>query len=354
MLRIADLFPLILTASFAALIASPIAVRIANSLGLVDVPGSAPHKQHTRSTPDAGGIALAVALAVGMLVFRFPLQNDVGIILLGTLLIGLWGMWDDRVGLSPFRKLIGQVLAATILVWGGIQVRIFAVSWLNLGLTYLWVVGLINAFNFVDSMDGLALGLGGIAAAFFMLVTVDSGQIPLAQLAAILVGAAGGLYYFNALPARLFLGDAGAQMLGLILAALGVAYSPVGLPQEVSWFTPVLVLAIPIFDTVLVSLDRLLRGYPLYIGQLDHTYHRLRQLGFSRNRAVLSMHLSAAVLGLVSFIALDLSPLGANILNLAVLLCGLAMLLFFLRVQPSSHASDGKGNGEKLENEGEG
>ena len=334
MLRIVELFPLILVSAVTALLAALPAAHLARRLGLVDVPGSAPHKQHEQTTPDAGGIALAAALAAGIAIVGAPLERSVTGILLGVLLIGVWGIWDDKVGLRPVLKLIGQFLAATLLIQMGVHVRLFPSIELNYFLTYLWIVGLTNAFNFVDSMDGLALGLGGIAAAFFMLVTMDSGQMALSQLSAIVIGAAAGLYYFNALPAKIFLGDSGAQMLGMLLAGIAMAYNPVGLPQEVSWFTPIMVLGIPIFDTTLVVIARMLTHKPIYVGGLDHTYHRLRRMGLSQNRAVLGMHLAASGLGLVSFIALDLSPLGANLVNAAVILCGITVILILLRVHP--------------------
>src|SRR3972149_3753355 len=126
-------------------------------------------------------------------------------------------------------------------------------------LPSLGIVGITNAFNFVDSMDGLALGLAGIAAAFFMLVTIDSAQPILAALSAVVFGATIGAYFFNAAPARMFLGDSGSQLLGFLLAAIGIAYTPAsaGLPQGVTWFTPILVLGVPIFDMGLVVISRL-------------------------------------------------------------------------------------------------
>lgn len=336
MIQSAALFPLILIAAVTALVASPLAAMIARRAGLVDVPGSAPHKQHKRSIPDAGGIALAAAIGAGTLVMTRPLDPDVVGILLAALLIGLWGLWDDRVGLSPFVKLVGQMLSAALLISLGVYVRLFPAGWANMAITLLWIVGMANAFNFVDSMDGLALGLGGIAAAFLMLVTMDSGQTALAQLTAVVIGASAGLYYFNALPAQMFLGDSGAQMLGVLMSGIAMAYDPQGLPQEVSWFTPVLVLGVPIFDTTLVTISRTLAHLPLYMGRLDHTYHRLRRLGLSQNRAVLSMHLAAAGLGLLSFISLSLDSLGANLLNAAVILAGSIALGLLLRIEPLS------------------
>ena len=128
---------------------------------------------------------------------------------------------------------------------------------LNIALTF--VLGYWNhqCMNLVDSMDGLVVGLAAIASAFFMLVTVDAGQTSLSLLSAILLGSSIGMMYFNALPARTFLGDSGAQFLGFVLAALAIAYTPPGLPQPSSWFVPILLLSVPIFDTTLVTISRL-------------------------------------------------------------------------------------------------
>jgi UDP-GlcNAc:undecaprenyl-phosphate GlcNAc-1-phosphate transferase len=198
-------------------------------------------------------------------------------------------------------------------------------------LSLLWFVGMINAFNFVDSMDGLALGLAVIASSFFMLVTIDAGQPDLALTSAAVLGACVGLFPFNAAPARMFLGDSGAQLLGYFLAVLGVAYVPAGagLPQGVSWFTPILVLGIPIFDMTLVVVTRLRRGLALGRGRWDHTYHRLLQLGLDSTRSVLTMQLAAIVLGLVAFMALDASVLTANLLFGSLLALGAATMVFF-------------------------
>jgi UDP-GlcNAc:undecaprenyl-phosphate GlcNAc-1-phosphate transferase len=127
-----------------------------------------------------------------------------------------------------------------------------------------------QCFNLVDSMDGLAIGLAAIASAFFMLVTVDAGQESLAYLSAILLGSAVGASYFNIMPARSFLGDAGSQFLGFLLAALAIAYTPPGLPQPSSWFVPILLLAVPIFDTTLVVISRMRQGISIYKADRPH------------------------------------------------------------------------------------
>jgi len=334
--QLADLFPVILFSAAMALVSAPLVIRVSPALGLIDRPGSAPHKAHSSPTPLAGGLVLALSLAVAYVILRPAMDREVVGILLGAGLLLIWGLLDDRLELEALQKLFGHFLVAFLLIYVGVQVRITRVIWLDIALTIFWVVGLINAYNFVDSMDGLALGLAGIAAAFFMLVTVDSNQPPLANLSAAIFGAAMGAYYYNANPARMFLGDSGAQLLGFLLAAIAIAYVPAsaGLPQEVTWFTPILVMGVPIFDMTLVVVSRLHRRTPVYRAGRDHTYHRLLALGLDPTRSVLAMHLAAVVLGLTAFIALDANAILANLIFAAIASLGLGLLVYLQRATP--------------------
>ena len=216
--KLSDLFPLILAACVAALVASPMSLAIGARLGLMDVPGSAPHKTHPSATPLVGGPVLAISVAVAYLLLAPPVDGLISGMLVAGALALVWGLIDDRLGMPPAVKAIGQLLIAALLIKYGVQVRITQIPAVDISLTLLWVVGMMNAFNFVDSMDGLAVGLGIIAAVFFMLVTLDAGQPALAELSATILGASIGLYFFNASPARLFLGDSGAQMLELLMS----------------------------------------------------------------------------------------------------------------------------------------
>lgn len=333
MSELADLFPLILLACLAALAGSAPLARLAAKLGFMDVPGSAPHKTHRSATPLAGGLILAIAVGITYLVLRPQIDRlIVGILLAGSLIL-LWGLLDDRLEMPPAVKLVGQLAAAGLLIAYDVQVRITQIGALDITLTLLWVVGLINAFNFVDSMDGLAVGLGGIGTAFFMLVTLDAAQPALAKLSAAILGAAIGLFFFNASPAQLFLGDSGAQVLGFSLAAIGIAYVPAAarLPQGQSWFVPILVLGVPIFDAALVVASRLRRRRPIYQAQHDHTYHRLVALGVPPSRSVLAMHIAAVLLGLLAFVALELTVPQANLIFGASVLAGLIGVLILER-----------------------
>jgi UDP-GlcNAc:undecaprenyl-phosphate GlcNAc-1-phosphate transferase len=331
--RLADLFPIILTTLLVSVALGPLAIRAAGRWGWVDVPGSAPHKKHGQPTPLAGGPVLVLSLLACYLILRPPADASILGMLVGALLVAIGGLVDDRIGLSPLLKLLVQISATGVLIAVGVRVQVTRIEAVDLALTVLWVVGMVNAFNFVDSMDSLALGLAGIASAFFMLVTIDSSQPLLAVLSAAVFGAAIGVFLYNASPAKMFLGDSGAQLLGFLLAAIGLAYIPAraGLPQGVSWFTPILVLGVPIFDISLAVFSRLLRRRPVYKAGSDHTYHRLLNLGLDPIRAVLVMHLAAVVLGLVAFMALDASVLGANLVFGAVVLLGGALAWFVAR-----------------------
>jgi UDP-GlcNAc:undecaprenyl-phosphate GlcNAc-1-phosphate transferase len=313
---------------FAALIALALSLpvtRLARRAGLMDVPGSAPHKQHPASMPLAGGIVIFLTLILAALLENMITKQAIWAILLPATIIFVFGLVDDYRGLSAPWKLLGQILGTGLMIALGVQIRLFdQYPWLNLAITVLWMVGITNAYNFVDSMDGLANGLACLAAAFFMLVTFDSGQGDLSIFSALLFGTCVGVYYFTFPPARFFLGDSGAQLLGFLLAGLAIAYAPLGFLRIQSWYIPILLMGVPIFDTTLIVYSRLRRGRPVYRAGQDHTYHRLVGLGLDSNRAALTMQFAAGFLGCLAFITLSLPVLAANIIFAACLIAGAA------------------------------
>ena len=332
---ILHLFPLIFWAIITIMAITPIAIRMAVRFQLIDQPNSSPHKIHQFPMPKAGGLAIVLGIVILNLLSGNLQSGMIRAILLAAVVIFIFGLWDDTHRLSPQWKLIGQMLGAIVLISQGVYIHMLGnMLVLNIALSLIWIIGITNAFNFVDSMDGLAVGLAAIASAFFMLVTVDAAQPSLAILSAIILGSSIGMSYFNALPARSFLGDSGAQLLGFTLAALGIAYTPPGLPQPSSWFVPILLLSIPIFDTSLVVLSRFKQRKAIYQAGLDHTYHRLVNLGWPPSRAVLTMHLAAIVSGCLAFVALPLPPVWANMIFVAALLTGLFLVLRLEKQEP--------------------
>lgn len=333
------MFDAILVSLLLVLVLAWLSIRLAHRMRLLDLPNSAPHKLHTIPMPLAGGIALVGALVLAGLFFGTFRDQSIVATFWAGLVVFLFGLWDDYKGISPLLKIVGQTSAAILLIRMGVSIQIFEspefflsgngllyvyIDWV---LTILWIVGITNAFNFVDSMDGLAVGLGSMAAAFFMLVTLVAGQFVLSNHSALILGACVGLYFFNSPPARLFLGDAGAQTLGLVLAVLAIAYRPLGVNQSSSWFVPIMLLGVPIFDTTLVVISRLRRGRPVYEAARDHTYHRLLSLGWGSNRAVLIMQVTSLLLGCLAFVALTRPPLVANSIFAGLLVVGLLVIV---------------------------
>lgn len=311
-----------------SLVVGPLAFWLTRRLKLVDMPGSAPHKLHDHPMPVAGGIVLYATLIIVYLFTKDLRNSSLWPILLSSSVVFFFGLWDDIRSLPVAFKLVGQVLAALLLMNLDVQVRLFQSNWLNIGITLLWIVGITNAYNFVDSMDGLATGLAALAAAFFMMVAIQSQQPDISLFSAVLLGACIGSFFYNAPPAHFFLGDSGSQLLGFILAGLSIVYNPLGFLRSQSWFIPILLVGVPIFDTTLVVFSRLRRGRPFYQGALDHTYHRLVALGMDSNRAVISMHVAATLLGCLAFMALDLTPIYANILFFACIFAGVVLILY--------------------------
>lgn len=321
-------FRVIFIAACISLAVGPAGFWLTRKLKLLDIPGSAPHKKHHAPMPIAGGFVLCTTLVITYLVEPNLRSSVLWPILLSSGIVFLFGLIDDARCLPVWVKLAGQLLAALVLMKSGVQVLLFQQDWLNWALTLFWLVGVTNAYNFVDSMDGLATGLAALASAFFMLVTIQSQQQQLSLLSTALFGACIGSFFYNAPPAYFFLGDSGSQFLGFFLAGMAIAYNPLGFLRSQSWFIPILLVGVPIFDTTLVVYSRLRRRLPVYQASLDHTYHRLVALGFDSNRAVLSMHIASILLGCLAFMALSMEPLLANTIFASCLLAGTFLILF--------------------------
>jgi UDP-GlcNAc:undecaprenyl-phosphate GlcNAc-1-phosphate transferase len=279
---------------------TPMVRRIALRLGILDQPSV--RKIHVNPIPLLGGVAIYGAFIAALLLFgdRFRLDELVSI-LVGASLMSFLGVWDDRRSLSPMLKLVGQFLAASILVFTGVRIGTFTWEVLNIAVTLTWVVTITNAMNLLDNMDGLSGGVGATAAIFFLLLAAMNGQYLVGALSAALVGACLGFLVYNFNPASIFMGDAGSLFLGFMLAAVGIKLRfPEGL-EIVTWMVPVLILGLPLFDTGLVIFSRLRRGFnPLTTPGKDHVSHRLVALGYTRREAVLICYLICAGLGVVA------------------------------------------------------
>ncbi len=278
---------------------TPLMRRLALQLGVVDQPNA--RKIHSNPVPLLGGAAIYLAFILALLFVgeRFYINEVIGIFI-GATLMSLMGVIDDRWGLGSYIKLTGQLLAAVILVYSGIQVRLFG-NGLDIAITVAWVVGITNAMNLLDNMDGLSGGIAMIAATYFTLLAALSDQFLVGTLAAALAGACAGFLFYNWNPAHIFMGDTGSLFIGFLLSAVAIKLRFPSNSITVTWMIPLVVLAVPVFDSTLVILSRLRRGKnPLTTPGKDHISHRLSFLTGSRREAVLICYLIAGASGLIA------------------------------------------------------
>ena len=286
-------------AALIAFVVTPATLMAARRFRMTDQPG--PRKFHLAPVPVLGGIAIWAAIVGSLLLFGDGQElRELAAICAGGTLIALLGLLDDRVSLGPRGKLFGQVAAMLLISLAGIRVSLFSDTWINLIVTILWGVFVINAINLQDNMDGLAAGISAVAASVFFVLAVLNGQVMVASLAAALLGACLGFLFYNFQPAVSFMGDTGSMLLGIALAVLGIKLTFPTVSHSQAWLVPLFVLGVPVFDTLLVVISRLRRGKPWWQGGVDHTSHRMVQLGLSHRRTTIALYLVTAILGLVA------------------------------------------------------
>ncbi len=307
------------------LVSTPWLRRLAVATGFVDAPAA--RKVHESPMPLMGGVAIfAGAIIATLLFFRENIPTHiVGALIAGTLVAAV-GLIDDRRNVPPLVRLAVQGVAFIILMAFGIQVRLPVPEWLNYALTFLWLLGITNAINLLDNMDGLSAGVCAVAASFIMLLGAVNAQYLVSALAAALLGACLGFLRYNFRPARIFMGDAGAYFLGFWLAVLGIQLRFPDNVNFVTWMVPVLILGLPIFDTTLVVVSRLRRGVHPFTAGRDHTSHRLVDRGFSQREAVLMLYLIGGVFGMVALFVTQASVIeGYFIGGVVAVVCAYAI-----------------------------
>ena len=326
------------------------AERVAPRFGLVDKPGG--RKAHHAPTPLGGGVAIwatvTLILVAGAALVRFApglipefliphlggLHERAGsmMLILGLAsAIMVMGLLDDRWGLSWWLRLGVQAALASVLVASGAQITLFwpfNSPWCGVPLTIFWIVGLTNSFNFLDNMDGLAGGVGLIVSALFAATLYQVGGLFVPAVLLILMGGLGGFLVWNRYPARLFMGDAGSNFLGFLLGSLtvvGTFTHPEQGESRLAVLTPLLVMAVPLYDTVSVIAIRLREGRSPFQADRSHFSHRLVDRGLTPPTAVLTIYFVTLASGLGTLLLPSLRPLGAGIV-LAQTLCILGVI----------------------------
>ena len=295
---------------------TPVMRKIAIANQILDLPTSS-HKSHTKAIPYLGGVAILIGVTLvsylALVFSNFTVSN----FLLATsvlgpaLVMGLIGLWDDLKNLPPLPRFIGQSVAglvvAAALVLGSNVANPTGSTFADVLITVIWVVGICNSINFFDNLDGGAAGTAAISAIFLTYLAINSGQAFVAALSIVVVGATLGFLIWNREPARIYMGDAGALFLGVLLATLSIRLNPDTQTSIGSFATPILLLAIPILDTTVAVLSRLRRGVSPFLGGKDHLSHRLVRAGLSRKMAAVLLWLLSATFAFCAVILTILS-----------------------------------------------
>jgi UDP-GlcNAc:undecaprenyl-phosphate/decaprenyl-phosphate GlcNAc-1-phosphate transferase len=284
-------------ALLASVVATLLVRTLARRLGWVAKPR--PDRWHRKPTALFGGVGIYGGFLVAYLISRPANVQGQGILVACASGMFLLGLVDDKVQLKPYAKLVGQIICATLLTVFGLRLHWLPNQVLDQGLTIFWLVGVTNALNLLDHIDGAAGGIAAIAGAFLIYFCHSTGHVGGASMAAAFTGAMVGFLIFNFNPASIFMGDCGSLFVGFSLGGLALLHGEVGARKNIVAVLaiPVLLLLIPILDTTLVTISRRYHGRPVSQGGRDHSSHRLVAIGMSERRATLTLWAIAAVSG---------------------------------------------------------
>ena len=299
--------------------------KIAMKYGFVDSPNS--RKIHKRVMPTLGGLAMFLGTAFGMLYLR-PEHPELHSIIFGAILITGVGIIDDKFQIRPLTKLIGQLGAATIAISGGVIIEKITLPFIGLiefnqgfaiVITVLWIVGITNAINLIDGLDGLASGVTTIGLISILAMSIIDSNIIVIYLASLLIATNIGFLFHNFYPAKIYMGDTGSMFLGYSIAVI----STLGLFKNVTLFSfiiPIIILAIPIFDTLFSIVRRVVAGESILKADRKHIHYRLLESGFSHRSTVLIIYGFAAIFGIIAILFSQVSLIMTLVLTITLLL----------------------------------
>lgn len=318
-------------AAVVALISTPVVRSLAFRIGAVDVPKDN-RRMHDHPIPRMGGLAIFFGFVLSVLVF-LPLTPQLRSMLLGAVVIVILGIFDDIYALSAKLKFAVQIFAALLAVMGGNRIMMLSninifssepyweLGWLSYPITIFWIVGITNAVNLIDGLDGLACGVSTISSMTLLVIALIVSEPDVAVLTAALAGACIGFLPYNLNPAKIFMGDTGSTFLGFILATVSIQ----GLFKFytiISFAVPFLMLALPIFDTCFAILRRVSRGQSPMAPDRGHIHHRLIDMGFTQKQAVAVLYLISAILGLSAVVLTTNNAMKAMLFLLALCMAG--------------------------------
>jgi UDP-GlcNAc:undecaprenyl-phosphate GlcNAc-1-phosphate transferase len=309
-------------------IITPLVKRLAIKVNAIDIPKD-DRRVHNKAIPVMGGLAIYISFVMGVNLYNGLLTKSQLGIIIGATIIVVGGMIDDIKDLRPKYKILIQVIAAICLLQSGIKISILTnpfreiypylnIGWIYIPVTIIWIVGVTNAFNLIDGLDGLAAGIAFISSVTLMIVSLMNGRLEAAFLTAVLSGAILGFIPHNFNPASIFMGDTGSQLLGFLLAAISIESSIKSATAFVI-AVPILAFALPIYDTLFAMIRRKVNGKSMIKADKGHLHHRLLDMGLNQKQAVIIMYFISAVLGGIAIIAMKLSTQRAYFLLASVM-----------------------------------
>ena len=340
----------LVAALLVSFVSTPVVKALAQKMGAVDVPKDA-RRMHDHPIPRMGGLAIFFGFMLSVLVF-LPLTEQLRGMLLGASLIVVLGILDDIYALSAKLKFVVQIVAALIAVSQGNVITVLSnpnifsddpfwdLGILSVPVTVLWIVGITNAVNLIDGLDGLACGVSTISSMTMLVIALVVAEADVAIIMAALAGACIGFLPYNLNPAKIFMGDTGSTFLGFVLAVVSIQglfkYAAI-----ISFAVPFLMLALPIFDTCFAIIRRVSKGQSPMSPDRSHIHHRLIDMGFSQKQAVAMLYVISAILGLSAVVLTTIGVLRAMFFLAALAAAGGVAAMLYL----SHNGGGGKGRG---------
>ena len=335
-----------LTISFAA---TPIIKSFACKVGAIDVPGEA-RRVHDHPIPRLGGLAIFLGFLLSVVLFA-DISRQVQGVLLGSIIIVAIGAVDDIVSLNAWVKLIGQIAAAVVAVMHGVVIEVvmnpnifsesehLILGMLSIPITIIWIVIVTNSVNLIDGLDGLAVGISAIGSVTMLVIAIAVSEGNVAVILAALAGACVGFMPYNLNPAKIFMGDTGALLLGYVLSTVSVM-GMFKFYAIVSFIVPVLALALPVFDTTFAIVRRLLKGQSPMTPDRGHFHHLLIDMGYSQKQAVAILYAISAILGVGAVVLATTGELKVLILIIAIIIAAVVWFSIYKNKHIHSHQED--------------
>lgn len=317
-----------LAAFILTFIQMPFTIKIAKKKGFLDVPKDE-RRVHKKPIPVGGGIAMVISVSI-LMVYFLPINKNLILTLIASLIIAISGLYDDKEGLSPKLKFLFQILAAVILIIGGMKIEFFTnpfdshdalliLNILSIPVTIFWVCGITNTINLIDGLDGLASGVSMICAISMFFITYKMGRYDVSLVCVLVAGACLGFLPFNFNPAKIFMGDTGALYLGFMLSYISIS----GFLKQAAIlmiFVPVLILGVPVFDTAFAMVRRKLSGKSMVEADKGHLHHRLLKMGLNQRQTVVILYSISAIFGVLANLISRFHSSIALVISIGVLL----------------------------------